>query len=516
MKILKIHMQLSQRIGSEMRFVDAVVIRWVNYAKRAFFSALILCVTLQSHVIAESFQFSVMSDVFGQPRNIDFELVLPDDVPFIRGLAFNIPGRCGSWIGAFNEPFQKAAVAVDFGILTLDNGDLRSSANPNCHFGDGYTDEPERLLNAALQAAADVSARPHLVNAPVGLIGYSMGGLESLILMGHDPQRFISLSSVRGVSPVFPGPFPAGFKKIPSILMAGSVDTVVPPETIEAGFDDYRSQDAEAAYLMHWTQGHSDSPSIENGGQSVEMSWYWLAELIRARYPTNLVLSNEPGNLVELVDIDIEAGWLADTPRLTPSFMASPFPEINPYAEYSGDPDAASWLPNEAVSNVYRAFASYDPTRPNPLAPGQFLGSPLEFTSPGLFYLEAPLGQFPNYVVGDTIPVSIDPHGFDDVNAITKIEFYNGDTLLDIDTTGPDWGTDFVPTEAGLHALVAVATDDQGNWATNFRVVVVTAVPEPATGIQLMAWLLIGVATSRRQAWFPRPRNLGKCLGGTP
>ena len=53
-----------------------------------------------------------------------------------------------------------------------------------------------------------------------------------------------------------------------------------------------------------------------------------------------------------------------------------------------------------------------------------------------------------------------------------KVLFSDFFTPASMASMGPR-RTTFIPTEAGIHALVAIATDDQGDRTSNFRVVVV-------------------------------------------
>ncbi|MBN1851573.1 MAG: hypothetical protein JW829_02580, partial [Pirellulales bacterium] len=436
--------------------------------------ALFLAEIVNRNVEAEVFNFDVSASVYGEEKTIPFSLWLPDDASNVRGLQFWLPGKCQDWRGIVDMPkWTNAAKVLGFGVLGVDSSALRPSGGSNCYWGDYTTEEPEILLEAMLEAAANVSGQPHLANVPLGLMGYSQGGMNCVIISGHIPERVISYATIRGNAPIYE--MSEETKNTPAIFMAGSRDGIIPPIPVQEGVENYRSQGAKVAYMLHWGHGHADNWDLRNGGQSDEMAFYWLAEVMRYRYPEEIVPSTEPGDPVQLLDCDIESGWLVETPKLSPSLTASAFPGIWPYAEYVGDPADASWVPNAAVANVYRAFACIDPTRPNPDAPDQFLAGPLEFTSPGLFCDD----PAPEFKVGNTITASIDPHEFDDINSIVEMQFFNGDSLIGIDTEGPDWEIDFIPEQQGIHALVAIATDDQGNHTSTFRVVVVQASEPP-------------------------------------
>ncbi|MBN1427157.1 MAG: PEP-CTERM sorting domain-containing protein [Anaerolineae bacterium] len=339
--------------------------KWTHTTRRhlvlpiTFSMAIFVASAHNIRVFAELYEFDVTSDVYGEQKTIPFSLWIPDNAPSVRGLLFWLPGICHDWRAAVDAPWMAApASALGLGVLSVDSSALWTSENSCCVWCDPETDEPEQLLESTLLAAAGVSGQPQLANAPLGLIGYSMGGASTLIIASHSPEHVISYATIRGVSWSFP--LPEQMKYVPGVLMAGSEDTTINPITMQQSFENYRIQEAQVAYLLHWGHGHSDELDLRNGGQTTEMAYFLLAETMRERYPVDIIPSPEPGNPVLLQDIETESGWLAETPRLSPSLNASSFPEISPYEDYAGDLAMASWIPNNAVANVYRAVATDD------------------------------------------------------------------------------------------------------------------------------------------------------------
>ena len=434
-------------------------------------------------VRAEDFAFEASFTSFGEPASARFQLWLPDGVPRVRGLVVMLSGICGDWRNQAVWPYQQqAAASLGFGIVGVEA--FGSENNPNCLWGDPDSDEAADILQRTLEAAAAVSGHQELQNAPVGLIGFSMGAVNNVILAASAPSRIISHSSGGLGGPPFD--MSEATRRVPGVFILGSFDPNA-GYTYE-GFANYRQQDAQVAYVVNWGGAHSmdhRSDPLNEGkrfvGEPWEMAWYWLAEAVRLRYPIDQYPSTVPGEPLVLNELDTSKGWLGEAAvfsRPNTPVESSPFPEIGDTADYSGDATTASWLPSEAAANVYRAMTSIAPNRPWPNIPGQFLPGPLEFTSPK--YIRTTSVSFPEFFVGNVIPILVEPHEFDDVNSITEMRFYDGDELIGVDSAGPDWGVPYTPTYPGIHGLVVVATDDLGNQTSSFRTVVVQRVPEPS------------------------------------
>lgn len=455
--------------------------------------------------VAKEFSFDTSVVSYGEPITANLQLWLPDDMDRVRGLIYLLPGRCGDWLDEAKQThWQEAAQAIGFGIVGTRSEDYLTENNTGCFWGDPSSDEPTQILQRTLDAAAHVSSHPELSNVPIGLIGHSAGGLKSLILAIHIPSRVIAYSSLRGGAPPFD--MSEETAHVPGLFIVGSRDSIVKPVEVQTGFVDYREQDAQVAFAVDWGAFHPTEGHFQRRvGSSWEMAWFWIAELVGLRYPEGRLPSLVPNQPLVLNTIDTDSGWLGDASAFEPGatidipITLSPFPKIGPIVSYKGEATTASWLPNEATANAYRAMTLVDPNRPiRDRTPGHFWDGPLEFTSP-----EPSTSPFrSHFVVNDAIAVTIDPHEFGGVDSIAEMRFFDGDRFIDTDTEGPDWGTTFKPDHAGIHALVVVASDNAGNQTSSFRTIVVQPMPVPEpSSILLGAFGLVGLLRIVCRRW---------------
>lgn len=124
-------------------------------------------------------------------------------------------------------------------------------------------------------------------------------------------------------------------------------------------------------------------------------------------------------------------------------------------SKFKGDLGHSSWLQNEDIAFIYRAYATHN--------------NPLAITSPG------PCGPgTPAVDPGSSVPITVDATKFPNW---TKLEFYDGATKLGTITTAPAQftATNLTP---GYHVFSALGTDAQGNLRTSNPVLVVVRCPQ--------------------------------------
>ncbi|MFA7256269.1 MAG: Ig-like domain-containing protein [Kiritimatiellales bacterium] len=381
----------------------------------------------------------------------DYTLWVPSTESVIRGVIFFGPGTGTDYrYMVYDLAAQEAARTLGFALIGYEN-----EGNMNL-----WSDNPvyiQPAVQAVLDAAAAVSGHAEISNAPLCITGNSAGAFDSCYLAMNWPERVIAFVAHRGYAS--DPALSEATKKVPGLMVAGSIDSndITKPYQMQSSFLTWRSQGAQVAFAVDWGIGHTPY-----GNQGWEGTFTWFVEVANLRYPRPRVPSLESGvGSPELIDLADDSGWLGERPEFhepnnTPSVTSS-FTDIEPYTDYGGSLTNASWLPNGTCARMYRALTSTD-LSPRTVVP---LQSPLRITSPAQFA----------YATTNGVPVVIDldPREFDDINAIVEVQFYDGATLLGIDTAGSDWSYTFTPTNTGLYTLSLVAIDAVGNQSSAFR-----------------------------------------------
>lgn len=404
--------------------------------------------------------FQANYQLAGVSQTADFRLWVPDDVPNVRGLIYLLPGSGNDWRPLVDgrASFQAAAGSLGFGVI---------STRAVTEWGDS-PDETAMVMQSSLDAAASASGHTELSNAPISLIGFSLGGYHGGKIVQAVAPRVISFVDIEGVSMVGENLSEAALHT-PGLFIDGEE----PAFSNLGQWTDWRSQGGQVSYAVTWGRGHEPF-----GSQVQELAWTWTGDVIRKRYPTGQPLSVLPNQPASLIDLDTASGWLGQVNIPFPTAPApSPFVQIAPADEFTGDSAEASWLPGEDMAKAYRAFTSEK--RP-PLEDGSPRPYPRIIVPGDAFDI---FGYPPGIRVGDSAVVWIGLLGFDETHTLADLQVYDGDELLALEQIeGALHIHTFTPTRPGIHILTAVTTDALGNQASSFRTVFVE-VPEPSTGI---------------------------------
>ena len=170
----------------------------------------------------------------------------------------------------------------------------------------------------------------------------------------------------------------------------------------------------------------------------------FLDHVVRLRYPADADPTRGP---VKLKQLTLESGWLADNASWT-----SGLTRIAAYGDYQGDKSAASWLPDQDLAFIYRAFATYN--------------RPLKIVIPNL-------GATNTLAInaGADLPIVVDDSGFAEWK---KLEFFDGAAKLGELAEGPaKWTCKARDLTPGYHVISALATDAKGTMRTSQPVLVV-------------------------------------------
>jgi len=360
------------------------------------------------------------------------------DVPRVRGVIFLNPGSGGDWRFRVNDTvWQEAARSLGFAVI----GTTQNT---------GYTSTTEAAarasLDAILSSAATATGRAELVNAPIVSTGFSLGAFVSTEWVRHVPERTLAIVAHRGGSSLTGGAHLADSRKVHSLMIPGSIDTngLTNPAYMANWFKTFRDStipDGRAAYAIDWLTGHD---SFTNQGWS--MAWTWIAESIAQRYPAGQLPSLTPGNPLVLNDTEVSSGWLGERVYAMSANGSDykSFPAVAPSASYSASaPGLASWLPNETVARVYRAFSSYDGLTGRAIP----MQGPLAIVGDAAPGSEIQAGQVnpPQMAVlplGSTIDIACDTRGFggaEQAVLLPENRITNGDLSLWISGKPDSW-----------------------------------------------------------------------------
>ncbi|HEV3260286.1 MAG TPA: hypothetical protein VG013_25755, partial [Gemmataceae bacterium] len=160
------------------------------------------------------------------------------------------------------------------------------------------------------------------------------------------------------------------------------------------------------------------------------------------RYPADADVRKGP---VKLKPVDPKSGWSADN-----TTWKSGLTVISPANDFKGDLAKSSWLLNEDLAFIYRAYATYN--------------RPLKITSPDKTDAKNLVWD-----AGSIVTIAVDDSQF---AGWKKLELYDGAKKVAELTKGP---AEFTVTdlEAGYHAFSVLGTNGKGNIRPSNPVLVV-------------------------------------------
>jgi hypothetical protein len=293
------------------------------------------------------------------------------------------------------------------------------------------------MQNALRQLAAD-SRHPELIDAPYVATGFSAGGGFASRLLVEAPDKVIasvivgSRLNLTGITPT------AAHRGTPACIIngehehgeneEGGMAAVVAPVLAE-----HRPKGALWAWMAVPGIGH------ERDGQEV-LAMPLLDAAVRLRYPADGDVRKGP---VKLKPIDPKSGWVADNTTWKSGLTA-----VAPAKDFKGDLGKSSWLLNEDLAFIYRAYATYN--------------RPLKITSPqndGDLVWDA----------GSSVTIVVEDSRF---AGWEKLELYDGAKKVGELAKGPAEFT-VKDLQAGYHAYSVLGTDGKGNIRPSNPVLVV-------------------------------------------
>lgn len=303
------------------------------------------------------------------------------------------------------------------------------------------------MLHAIQQFAKDAN-HPELVNTPFATTGFSSGAGYASRLLVELPERVIACIPIcarlnfTGVTP--------NEKQLgtPACIISGETEHFGP--VVDPVLAAYRPQGALFGWMTVQGAGHG------LGDQEV-LAMPMLEAALRLRYPADADVRKGP---VTLKTVDPNSGWVADN-----TSWKSGLTVIAPAKDFKGELGRTSWLLNEDIAFIYRAYATYD--------------KPLSITQPDPSWWVH--NRLKVWDTGADITIAVDDTKF---TGWTKLEFYDGAKKIGEVTQGPPQciAKNLAP---GYHAFSVLGTDGQGNVRTSHPVlVIVRKMTRPLTGDQ--------------------------------
>jgi hypothetical protein len=341
-----------------------------------------------------------------------FRLVVPDGLAIVRGILV-----VGPYSGGDSRDYHQQVWYREF--LNL-HGFAFLGAK------DFYLHDYKVLQNALKQLAAD-SKHPELVNAPYAATGFSAGGGTARRLLMADPDRLIAAVIVGSTLKLNGKPMAANLGT-PVCVINGDLEHE-PGEAggmaraLEPVLAEYRPKGALWGWMAVQGVGH------EMAGQEV-LAMPMLDAAVRLRYPADGDMRKRP---VKLKRLDPKSGWVADNTTWKSGLTA-----ITPAKDFKGDLAKSSWLLNEDIAFIYRAYATYN--------------RPLKITSP---HNDRDLV----WDAGSSVNISVDDGQF---AGWKKLELYDGAKKVGELAKRPAEFT-VKDLKAGYHAFSLLGTDSKGN-----------------------------------------------------
>lgn len=353
-----------------------------------------------------------------------FRLVIPNDLAVVRGILV-----VGPYSGGDSRDYHEQAWYREF--MNLHEFAFLGATNYYCH-------DYSVMQNALKQLASDTK-HPELVNAPYVVTGFSAGGGYTRKLMRADPDKVIA-GVVVGSTMKLPGPLTDDHRHVPMCIINGELERE-PGEGpgmakhLEPVLAEHRPKGALWGWMAVQGVGH------EFAGQEV-LSMPILDAAVRLRYPADADVRKGP---VKLKPIALESGWIADN-----TSWASGLTAITPAKEFKGNIAKSSWLLNEDIAFIYRAYST--------------LEWPLRIISPDPMSAKGEV-----FSAGSSVTIKVDDSKF---AGWKKLELHDGAKKVGELAEGP---ARFLveDLQAGYHTFSILGTDARGNTRSSNPVLVV-------------------------------------------
>ena len=356
-----------------------------------------------------------------------FRLVMPEDLAVVRGILL-----VGPYSGGDSRDYHEQAWYREF--LNL-HGFAFLGAK------DYYLQDYNELQNVLKQLAKGTK-HPELVDAPFAATGFSAGGGSARRLLMMAPDKLLAAVIVGSTLRI--GTPTAANLAVPVCVINGDLEHEQGEaggmsKALEPSLAEYRPKGALWGWMAVQGIGH------EMAGQEV-LAMPMLDAAVRLRYPADGDVWKGP---VKLKPVELESGWVADN-----TTWNSGLTTITPAKEFKGNIAKSSWLLNEDMAFIYRAYSTHD--------------WPLKITLPNNMSAKSEV-----FETGAAARIEVDDSKF---AGWTKLELYDGAKKVGELTKGPAEFT-VKDLKAGYHAYSVLGTAAGGQIRTSNPVLVVVRKP---------------------------------------
>jgi hypothetical protein len=345
-------------------------------------------------------------------------LTVPESLQVVRGILVVGPFSGGDTRGLHNEAWYREFMHLhDFAFLGA---------------ADFYLQDFKVFQNALKQFAAD-SGPPELAHAPYVATGFSAGGSFARRLLTAAPDKVIAVVIVGSTLKLSGAAPAAAHLGTPVCVINGEHEENGMASLVAPVLADFRPKGALWGWMAAPGIGH------ERDAQEV-LAMPMLDAAVKLRYPADGDVRKGP---VKLKPIDPESGWVADN-----TTWKSGLPAVAPAKNFKGKVAKSSWLLNDDIAFIYRAYAAYD--------------RPLRITAPLS-------GKSLVSDAGSDVTVVVDDAKF---AGWKRLELYDGAKKVGERTVRPPAFTvkDLKP---GYHAFSVLGTDGKGSVRPSEPVLVV-------------------------------------------
>lgn len=279
--------------------------------------------------LSGSFRTSVTPAAEDDFSSTEFSLWIPEDVAVVRGVIMYGPGCGASSLG--NKPQkQRAELAEKWDLAFLGVQFKDKSGGRFCGWSRAERSGSAEATLQALQAFAEETSRPELVNAPWLTFRMSVGAGWAMEMTILYPERTIgasprSASSNRGTI--------ANAYQVPIMMSAGENDGFL--VGMSKIFNEHRSQGALWSFAVTPNERHTL-------GKAWDMALPFFDVVLAQRLPP-VSSTDKP---IILLPLERSEAWVGNNTTQ----------EIASVSGYSGDTSTASWLSDEETAKLWQSF----------------------------------------------------------------------------------------------------------------------------------------------------------------
>lgn len=351
-------------------------------------------------------------------------LTIPESLAVVRGILV-----VGPWSGGDTRDLYKEVWYREF-------LHLHGFAFLGADWSNSHAENFKTMQNALKQFAED-SRHPELANAPYVATGFSSGGSFASRLLIEVPDKVIA-SVIVGSQMRLTGIMPTdAHRGTPVCIINGAEEDNGLAEFVEPLLAKHRPNGAVWGWMAVPGIGH------ERDAQEV-LAMPMLDAAVRLRYPADGDVRKGP---VKLKPVDSASGWIADN-----STWKSSMTVVVPAKEFKGGIAKSSWLLNEDLALIYRAYSTQD--------------RPLTIKSPRS-------AKDLVWDAGSGVTVVVDDSRF---AGWKKLELYDGAKKVG-ELIGGRAEFNVTDLKAGYHAFSVLGTDSKGNARPSDPVLIVVRNP---------------------------------------